>query len=187
MEHEHSFRRAFDCITASSDGKFLYACDNQRNVIYVSTDYRNRYDTTHALTDTRASIAPSSDGKYVYVSREKKISTGKTFPTYLYRSSDNGTTWADVLTSGSRIWYDIVVPSNGRYEYAESVDHIYVSSNYGHDWAPMTMYVGNYSCIATSGSGQYLYAAVSGTIIQAQKIFFYPTSIPTSGVQISQI
>eukprot|EP01033_Poteriospumella_lacustris_P013771 gene13771-9861_t len=160
--------------------------------IYVSTTFGSSFSkATSAPTLSYTSVACSSNGQYMAATYQ---SSGG-----IYYSNNFGVTWTSASSAPSAYYTGVAASSSGRYMYASTYPgKIYFSADFGQSWSvtptvPTTMptpspgvngrslLYQNWTCVATSTTGQYVYATQgTGFIYQSsnQGVTFTLSSAP---------
>jgi photosystem II stability/assembly factor-like uncharacterized protein len=115
--------------------------------------------TSVPVSSALSSVASSLDGK--------KIAVGG-IGTYIYTSTDGGTTWVARTTSGSRNWFAITSSADGTKLAAADGNqgYIYTSTDSGATWTARTGPGGrSWTAIASSADGTKLIAGAFGAAL----------------------
>jgi hypothetical protein len=153
---------AFDEITSSSSGQYVYAIFYNFGFIggiYRTTDYGSTWTQTSAAAIFWIAIACSSSGELVYAVYNTVSGGG------IYKSHDYGVSWGLLNNTPPNLqWDSIATNSSGEFVYATvDVGGIYISPDYGSSWtltsAPSNL---QWNGITSTSSGPYLFATVAG-------------------------
>eukprot|EP01041_Mallomonas_annulata_P002535 gene2535-4943_t len=156
-------------IASSSSGQYLFAASGF-GYVYNSSDYGSTWEPTAFVNQISwNSICSDSSGQYLGL-----VSNG-----IVYTSSDYGNNWSEhyvgtersgvtylAITSDSSGRRLAVVDGGGRNRQSEVLSYngglIYLSSDYGVSWSQSNAPVAAWHSITSSGTGEYLAAAVYG-------------------------
>ena len=105
---------------------------------------------------------------------------------YLYKSTNSGSNFTQLTSSGSRLWYYCCMSANGTLMAAVvKPGYIYISSNSGTNWTEVTS-VGsrNWNCISCSSDGTKIIATNNiTTVISTDSGSSWIVRNPTTGCQ----
>lgn len=154
-------------VAMSGNGQFQYCCAFD-SAVYKSSDYGANWQYVAPLSlSNLMSIACSDDGNYVTVVQ---------YGGGLRYSSNGGTSSIGVAPTGtSRNWLRVAMSASGQHQVvcAEYIfatqlyTHVYVSSNYGATWTPVSLVSLSWRSVAVSASGQYMYAASTSKVFRS--------------------
>jgi hypothetical protein len=141
------------------DGKIMAAVADQ---IYVSTN-------TGVTWVPRGPVNPIKDWRGIAISQDGKYQTAVVRGEFIYVSNNSGISWVN-KTNTARGWEDIAISANGQYQIAsirggdilldtfvDSNSQIFISTNFGETWNPITNLPNNQGWIkvAISADGRY--------------------------------
>lgn len=143
----------------SRNGQYMLAGNNS-GLVFISSNYGSTFSTIGGLsiTGNPQCTALSSNGQYMsFVGAGSQI----------FVSSNYGSTW-NLRDTTRNQWTGNAVSDSGQWQYAvfgaiAGGGGMVRSSNYGENWASVSIANDNYQFIETSGTGQYvLSVAYSG-------------------------
>ena len=114
-------------VATSSSGQYAYAGD-LGGLVYVSSNYGNKWTATSSYAGQWQDIATSSTGQYVYASDYANK--------YIYMSSNYDGKW-NLTNAPVGELLSIATSSYGKYVYADEDipgGNIYASTDYGNSW-----------------------------------------------------
>ena len=149
---------ALTSITASTDivaGRNIFSQNTLNTNVLNLSAFAQSFSLVNNSGTLNLTSAVSATGQYQLV--------GTT--SYLYVSSDFGSTWTQVGPDNDDVWSGVAISGNGNYMYATdftvSTGNLYRSTDYGLTWAvvPSSPGAGTWSFVAISASGQYVLAS----------------------------
>lgn len=156
MSHTHTFKwNDLDGgvqyrVAMSGDGRVMLACDSLNEIVNVSTDYGDTWNS-NPFTKNGKGVAVSADGSIMAI-------LSGSMPPDIYISYDYGVTWNGVRLSESSV-NCVAMSADGRImavtNEAGSID---VSWNYGVDWSNVYAGADSYQGIAMSSDGKIMIA-----------------------------
>ena len=172
-------------ITVSNDGKYVAA--TAYGIIFISTDYGESFEIGYTSGREYAhfymftSIASSSSGENVFTSTQSPNAIVMKNSDYGRRHID----WENLNdTQGIQVT-SVASDSNGKRLYATTMGFtgtILQSDNGGDNWDPIdgddVIVKQDYSAVATSGDGTYLYVVADNGIYSGVVLPNKPTAMP---------
>ncbi|MFH0949030.1 MAG: hypothetical protein V1802_00915 [Candidatus Aenigmatarchaeota archaeon] len=149
-------------IAISSEGRYQTAINREGN-IFISADYGNDWTQKLAAGFPLEDVAISSDGKYQTALESR---TSWPYNGRIFVSSDFGQSWVargPGVSDPKYSWGYIAMSSDGKYQtaigyYYDGVafdGKIYISSDYGMNWAQSSGPTGTLTGIFMSSDGKY--------------------------------
>jgi hypothetical protein len=146
----------YRCVGVSAIGQYQIVGVDQR--VYLSSDYGNTWNSILDFNSIYSSSSPycrscaiSPTGKYQVLG----VPATNISSTFIYLSSDSGTSWNNIYNTGSSGDISVTISSSGQYISAIDSAGIYVSSNYGVSFITKTGLYTSGSKISMSPTGQH--------------------------------
>ena len=147
---------SYTSLAISDTGQYVY--DSTGSIVLRSSDYGVTWSTVRSGSCNY--VTCSSDGSILYLSR---------IYGYIYKSTNYGSAWTTLTSSGTPAWGIIRTSSTGVYIYAILTgfqDQVYYSGDSGATWTALGGSVSiTYSALAVSGDGSTIYGAGNPSVI----------------------
>ncbi|MGB7769309.1 MAG: sialidase family protein [Verrucomicrobiia bacterium] len=157
-------------VAASADGTRMYAVGGGFSGVQVSSDAGHTWNNaTASFSLSCLSVACSANGRIVYA-----VTTADA----VYKSTDSGATWTQIIPSGvtaisctadgSQYFANVDCSGNGTYRAEFTTSSILVSTNSGGSYSVnVPVPSANLSCLAVSGDCTRLVAGVTNGLLYA--------------------
>jgi photosystem II stability/assembly factor-like uncharacterized protein len=165
-----TFSIAVQAISMSSSGQYQVLAEKE-GYLYFSEDYGESFSPIESLLPYKGpwvTVVMNASGEYIVASQEQNEDQSNYT---LYELRDN--LIDDGLSSRQFVASNIAMSASGQYRVLTSRSQgFYISNDYGATYTLLTDGITNYSCVAMSATGQYIF--VGFIFFFTQGLFFSP-------------